>query len=290
MTPHGPAHVVAPRDRRPCDVGQLLHRSTAGDAHARETIIVRFLPLARRLARLYEGRGEPLEDLYQTAAVGLIMAVDRYSPDHGATFVAYARSVILGAIRHHFRDGTWPVHVPRSMKDRAARVVRAESELTAASGSLAKPEAVAAHLGIGVAEVAEARGALQAYRPTSLDTPYVASDGGHIDRREAIGADDSGYDRVELSVGVERAVRRLKPRDRKILLLRLAFELSQDEIAGHTGISQMHVSRILRNARAVLAASCGLAMSGSTSQAPLRRSTGVAVMGTAGLEPATSRV
>ena len=105
-------------------------------------------------------------------------------------------------------------------------------------------------------------GALQAYRPTSLDTPYVASDGDRIDRQEAIGADDSGYDRVELSVGVERALRRMKPRDRKILLLRLAFELSQDEIAGRMGISQMHVSRILRNARAVLTASCGLAMSG----------------------------
>ena len=290
MTPHGPAHVAAPRDRLPCDLGQLLRRSTAGDAHARETIIVRFLPLARRLARRYEGRGEPLEDLYQTAAVGLIMAVDRYSPDHGETFAAYARPMILGAIRHHFRDRTWPVHVPRSMKDRAVRVVRAENELTAAGRSLAKPEVVAAHLGIEVAEVAEARRALEAYRPTSLDTPYVASDGDRIDRREAIGADDSDYERVELSVGLERALRRLRPRDGKILVLRLAFELTQDEIAGRTGISQMHVSRILRNARAVLTASCGLAMSGSTSQAPLRHSTGVAVMGTAGLEPATSRV
>jgi len=118
----------------------------------------------------------------------------------------------------------------------------------------------------------------------------VPSDGDHIDRREAIGADDSDYEWVELSVGLERALRRLKPRDRKILLLRLALELTQDEIASHTGISQMHVSRILRNARSVLTASCGFAMSGSTSQAPLRRSTGVAVMGTAGLEPATSRV
>jgi RNA polymerase sigma-B factor len=290
MTPHGPAHAAAPRDRPPCDLGQLLRRSTAGDPHARETIVVRFLPLARRLARLYRGRGEPLEDLYQAAAVGLIMAVDRYSSDHGETFVAYARPMILGAIRHHFRDGTWPVHVPRSMKDRAARVVRAENELTAASGSLARPEAVAAHLGVGVAEVGEARQALAAYRPASLDTPCVPSDGDRMDRRETIGADDSEYERVELSIGVEGALRRLQARDRKILLLRLAFELTQDEIAGRTGISQMHVSRILRNARAVLTASCGLARSGSTSQAPLRRSTSVAVMGTAGLEPATSRV
>ena len=260
-----PAHAVAPRDWLPCDLGDLFCRSTAGDVHARETIIVRFLPFARRLARIYEGRGEPLEDLYQTAAVGLITAVDRYAPDHGETFAAYARPVILGAIRHHFRDRTWPLHVPRSLKDRAVRVARAESELTTASGSLAKPDAVAEHLGIEVAEVAEARRALEAYRPTSLDTPYVGSDGDRIDRRELIGADDSDYERVELSIGVERALCRMNPRDGRILLLRLAFELTQDEIAGRAGISQMHVSRILRNARKVLIASCGLAMSGAAS-------------------------
>ena len=265
MTPHWPAHAAASTDRLPCDVGALLSRSSAGDPRAREAIVLRFLPFALRLARLYEGRGEPLEDLHQTAAVGLITAVDRYSPDHGETFVAYARPVILGAIRHHFRDRTWPLHVPRSMKDRALRVAHAENELTIASGSLAKPGAVAEHLGIEVAEVAEARRALEAYRPTSLDRPHVASDGDRIDRRDLIGADDSDYERVELSVGVERALRRMNPRDGKILLLRLAFELTQDEIAGRTGISQMHVSRILRNARLVLSASCGLAMGGSTS-------------------------
>jgi RNA polymerase sigma-B factor len=245
-------------------LGELLRRSTAGDAHARETIIVRFLPFARGLARHYEGRGEPLEDLHQAAAVGLIMAVDRYSPDHGETFAAYARPVILGAIRHHFRDRTWPVHVPRSIKDHAVGVARAENELTAHGGSVAKPEAIAEHLGIEVAEVAEARRALDAYRPTSLDTPHVTSDGDRIDRRETVGADDSNYERVELSVGIERALERLQPREGKIVLLRLACELTQDEIAGRTGISQMHVSRILRSARTVLNACCGLGMSGST--------------------------
>ena len=265
MTPHWPAHDAAPTDRLPRDVGALFSRSSAGDPRARETIVLRFLPFARRLARAYEGRGEPLEDLYQTAAVGLIMAVDRYSPVHGETFAAYARPVILGAIRHHFRDRTWPVHVPRSMKDRAVRVARAENELTPASGSRAQTEAVAKHLGIDVAEVAEARLALAAYRPTSLDTPYVASDGDGIDRREILGEADSDYERVELSVGVERALRRLQRRDGRILLMRLVCELTQDEIAGRTGISQMHVSRILRDARTVLSASCGLAMSGSTS-------------------------
>jgi RNA polymerase sigma-B factor len=151
------------------------------------------------------------------------------------------------------------------MKDRVARVVRAENELSPASGSLVKPEAVAEHLGIELGEVTEARTAAAAYWPASLDAPVVAADGDPIDRREAIGADDTEYERIELSVGVARTLRGLKPRDGKILLLRLAFELTQDEIASRIGISQMHVSRILRNARPVLAASCGLAAGGSTS-------------------------
>jgi RNA polymerase sigma-B factor len=265
MTPQWAAHALAPTDWLPCDLGALFERSSAGDTRARETIIVQFLPFARRLARLYQGRGEPLEDLSQAAAVGLIRAVDRYSRDRGEAFVSYARPVILGEIRHHFRDTTWRVQVPRPMKDRAARVIRAEKELSPASGSLVKPEAVAEHLGIELGEVTEARTALAAYWPASLDAPSMASDGDRIDRREAVGADDSEYERIEVSVGVARTLRGLKPRDGKILLLRLACELTQDEIASRIGISQMHVSRILRNARPALAASCGLAASGSTS-------------------------
>jgi RNA polymerase sigma-B factor len=259
MTPEPAAQAVAPTDWPPCDLGELFKRSSAGDARARETIIVQFLPFARGLARHYQGRGEPLEDLYQAAAVGLIRAVDRYSPDRGEAFVTYARLVILGEIRHHFRDTTWRVQVPRPMKDRVGRLVRAENELSPTSGSLVKPEVVAEHLGIELGEVTEARKARAAYWPSSLDAPRLASDGERIDRRDAIGADDSEYERVELSVGVARTLRGLKPRDGKILLLRLVCELTQDEIASRIGISQMHVSRILRNARPVLAASCGVA-------------------------------
>jgi RNA polymerase sigma-B factor len=167
--------------------------------------------------------------------------------------------MIVGEIRRHFRDTTWRVHVPRPVRDRASRVLGAEKELRAAPGS-DEPEAIASYLGIGPAEVAEARRALQADSPRSLDESRVAPDGDARPLAELIGADESEYERVEISVGVRRTLLTLKPRDQTVLLLRLAFGLSQDEIAGRVGLSQMHVSRILRSAGAALKTSCGLAV------------------------------
>jgi RNA polymerase sigma-B factor len=262
MTPYGHDHAMAPMDWPSCDLGALFSRSFAGDTRARETIIVRFMPLASRLARVYEGRGEPIEDLCQAAAVGLIKAVDRYSPDRGDAFPAYARPMIVGEIRRHFRDTTWRVHVPRPMKERAGRVLRADREL---GGAPARPEAVARHLGIGVGEVAEARRALQTYFPAPLDAPSEPTDDGQTAFAAVDGTIDPGYERVEVSVGLERALRLMKPRDQKILLLRLVGELSQDDIARRVGISQMHVSRTLRSIGAALTSSCGLAVNVATS-------------------------
>lgn len=263
MTPYRHECAVAPMDWPSRDMGALLSRSVAGDTRARETIIVRFMPLARRLARGYEGRGEPIEDLCQAAAVGLIRAVDRYSPDRGAAFSAYARPMILGEIRRHFRDTTWRVHVPRPVKDRSGRVLRADRELSPTDGPPAKSEAIAEHLGMGLAEVAEARQALQTYFPASLDAPSDTAGDGMTLLGELNGTIDPGYERVEVSAGVERALGLMKPRDRKILQLRLVWELSQDEIAGRVGISQMHVSRRLRSIGAALTSSCSLAVGGA---------------------------
>ena len=244
--------------------------------------------VARRLARIYEGRGEPIEDLCQTASIGLIKAVDRYSPERGDAFPAYARPVILGEIRRHFRDTTWRVHVPRTVKDRAVRLRQAEDDLGTASRS-ATPEAIANYLGIDREEVAEARRAREAYSPRSLDASYMAPDGDALALREVIGADDLDYERVEVSIGVQRVLLTLKPRDQKVLLLRLARDLSQGEIAGRVGVSQMHVSRILRKAGEALTVSCGLAVSAPGKSRSWSPPT-VVVMGTAGLDPATSRV
>src|SRR5690349_1297993 len=158
MTPHGHVRAEHPSARA---LSRLFSRCSAGDACARETIILRFLPLAGRIARIYEGRGEPLEDLCQVARLGLIKAVDAYSPERG-TFAGYAWPKIQGEIRRHFRDTTWRVHVPRAVREHAGRVLVAEKDLVAGRGS-AKPEAIASYLGISREEVAEARLALEAY-------------------------------------------------------------------------------------------------------------------------------
>ncbi|HUA06695.1 MAG TPA: sigma-70 family RNA polymerase sigma factor [Solirubrobacteraceae bacterium] len=280
MTPH--VHAAAESARPACDLRALFNRCAAGDARARETIIVRFLPLARRLARGYEGRGEPIDDLCQAASIGLIKAVDRYSSDRGDQFPAYARPVIVGELKRHFRDTTWRVHVPRPVRERAGRVLRAEKELGTGS---AKRAAIAKHIGVRREEVEEARLAMEAYSPKSLDASHVAPGGAALPLSDVIGADEPDYERVELSVGIRQTLLTLRPRDQKILLLRLAWELSQYEIADRVGISQMQVSRILRSACAGLVASCGLGV--AARKGPRRWSRPTVVMT---FEPATSRV
>ncbi len=254
MTQQRHARTSVPRAESARDLRTLFGRRSAGDTRAREAIILRFLPYARRLARAYEGRGEPGEDVYQAASVGLINAVDRYEPERGESFVAFARPTILGEIKRHFRDTTWRVHVPRAVQERAGQLTRAHEEIRAASGANASTEDIARHLGLGLAEVAEAQGAFQANRPGSLDATYGTEDGHRLTLRETIGEFDSAYERVETSVGWGDVLRRLHPRDRKVVLLRFGGEFSQDEIARRIGVSQMHVSRILRNAAAALAA------------------------------------
>jgi RNA polymerase sigma-B factor len=237
MTPYRHACAVAPRDWPACDLRTLFSRCAAGDARARETIITRFLPLARRLACLYEGRGEPIDDLCQAASVGLIRAVDRYSPDRGVAFPAYARPMILGAIRRHFRDTTWRLHVPRPVKERAGRVLRADRALGSAPGSPGQPDVTAARLGIAPEQAAEARRALETYFPRSLDAARAPQQEHEQTLGEVIGGEDPEYERVEVSLGVRRAL---------------------DELERRVGVSQMHVSRILRKAGAAVTASCGL--------------------------------
>jgi RNA polymerase sigma-B factor len=284
MTP--PWHARG-EDAHARDLRALFMSCSAGDVRAREALIVRFLPFARGMARRYEGRGEPIEDLCQAATIGLIRAVDRYSPERGHTFPAYARAMILGEIRRHFRDTTWRVHVPRSVRERAGSVRRAENELSAVAGS-DKPEAVANHLGIRREEVLEARRALEASSPRSLDASYMTAEGDAFALHDLIGADEPDYERVEVSIGIRRTLDTLKPRDQKVLLLRLARELSQDEIAGHVGVSQMHVSRILRSAGVALTASCGLPWRAPRKLRRWSRPT-LSLAGTTAFEPAASR-
>jgi RNA polymerase sigma-B factor len=259
MKPYRHASPGARGDGRSDDLVALFSRCSAGDAQARDTIILRFLPLACGIARQYEGRGEPPDDLAQVASIGLIKAVDRYSPARGDTFVAYARPMVVGEIRRHFRDATWRVHVPRTLRERASRVAGAETTVQTRPGPRSQNIAIAADLGLEPAQVAEAQAAWAAYRPASLDAVWSSADGREGTRRDdVVGRCDPGYERAEVSVGIGRALRGLRPRDQTALLLRLWCELTQREISARIGVSQMHVSRILRRGNAAVADACGL--------------------------------
>jgi RNA polymerase sigma-B factor len=258
MTPRWQAGASAHGDRRTHELRELLSRCSAGDPRAREAVVVELLPFARYLARKFVGRGEPLEDLYQAASLGLLKAIDGYDPEKGASFVRYAEFRILGEIRNHFRATTQRVHMPRSLQDRARSVVRAREQLRAMTGGEPTKEMIAAHLAIGVEQVVEADEALRAGRPKSLDAPATGVDDEDTVSGARIGEPDPEYERIEDELWCRDALGRLSPRERDVVVLRFGGDLTQTDIARRVGVSQMQVSRILRTALASMTAVAGL--------------------------------
>jgi RNA polymerase sigma-B factor len=223
----------------------LLARYREGDEVAREDVVARFLPLARQLARRYARGNEPLDDLFQVASVGLLKAIERYDPARGYAFSTFAVPTIVGELKRYFRDTGWAVHVPRPIQDRIGRVNRAMGDLSRELGRSPTPSEVADELGCSVEEVVEAMEASTAFDALSLETPRTGDeDGGSY--AETVGADDAGYEQVEYAAAIEPAMSAMPPRDQLILRLRFERDLTQSEIAERLGISQMHVSRIIR--------------------------------------------
>jgi RNA polymerase sigma-B factor len=219
-----------------------------GDMLAREKLVERFLPLARRLARRYERASEPLEDLVQVASVGLVKAIDRFEPEQGTGFSSYAVPTILGELKRHFRDAGWALHVPRGMQERVLKVNEAIERLSGPLGSSPSPQQIAKELRLPVEEVLEAMEAGAAYDTVSLDAPLRSSDDDKASLADAVGDLDERLEIVEHSATLGRALRAMPERERSILYLRFAEGLTQVEIAERIGISQMHVSRLIRRA------------------------------------------
>lgn len=217
----------------------------SGAVGSRNELVVRYVGVAEALARRFAGRGEPLEDLEQVARFALVRAVERFDPDRGVPFVGFAVPTVLGELKRHFRDRTWSGSVRRAVKELLPRVRAATEELEAASGRSATPSEVADHLGISVDDVLEALEAGRWYRADSLSRPGI--DGGEpLAARVASKSDDIALsvDRVLLKSLIER----LGEREQRIVVARFYDELTQDQIAAQLGISQMHVSRLLRRA------------------------------------------
>jgi RNA polymerase sigma-B factor len=226
------------------EIRQLLCRwHEDGDRAAREELAERMLPLARSLARRYIGKGEPLDDLEQVASLGLLKAIDRFDVTRDVRFATFAVPTIAGELKRHFRDRGWMLRVPRDIQELSARVVRARESLTRELGRSPTVAEVSSTLGAGVEQVLEALRAADAYRMMSLDEPLAEGAGA----LEAIGGEDGGYELAEHRVLLRCGFDGLSEREREIVRLRYYEGLTQREIARAVGVSQMHVSRLIRH-------------------------------------------
>jgi RNA polymerase sigma-B factor len=239
------------------DEALLRRYAETRDPALREALVERYLPLARHAVGRFSRRHEPFDDLLQVASVGLLKAIDRFDPANGAAFSSYALPTMLGEVRRHFRDHSWTVRPPRDLQEQALAVSRTADRLTAQHGTPPSVGDIAAATGLSEEDVLEARLALDGRSYTSL-TP-TGTDDGEDDRRDRaaerrLAITDDGYARAEDRRFVDDLTRRLPPRDREIVRLRFAEDLTQAEIGRRVGLSQMHVSRILRDALALMRA------------------------------------
>jgi RNA polymerase sigma-B factor len=224
---------------------RLVRRYRQGDLAARDELVERMLPLARRLASRYRHTAEAQEDLEQVASLGLLKAIDRYDPELGP-LVRYAVPSILGELKRHFRDRGWGMRVSRSLQERYLKVSEAIDNLTGELGRSPVPRDIAKATGLSLEDVLEALEASTAYAPAALDAPRGGLDEDPGTIGETIGVEEPGFERVELGQSISPALRELPERERRILHLRFVEDLTQSEIAEEIGVSQMHVSRLLR--------------------------------------------
>jgi len=219
-------------------------------ARLRDEVIEAWLPLARHLAARYHGRGEPADDLLQTATLGLIKAVDRWDPERGVEFSGFAIPTILGEVKRHFRDRTWSVRVPRRTQELRMAITDANNVLVHTLGRSPTVTDVAAHLELTEEAVLEGLEGARAYNATSLSTPIRAD--GNTELGDTLGGEDHEFELAETRVALGPALAMLDEREQKILTLRFYGNLTQSQIADQVGISQMHVSRLLTKALAKL--------------------------------------
>lgn len=232
----------------------IQYRDT-NDRQIRNQILVDTRSLAEACARRFANKGEPLDDLEQVAMLGLLKAVERFDPRFGVPFAGFAVPTITGELRRHFRDTTWAVKVPRSAKDLHVQLPAAINRLSLETGQAPTPAEIASELGITVDQVLSGLDAGAAYRTTSADTVEGASAVAHSVARHHHEPDLAPDERVLLTQLLEG----LPERDRTIVYLRFFEDLNQSEIAEQVGMSQVHVSRLLRQALRELRKRAGVA-------------------------------
>lgn len=213
-------------------------------ASLREHAIEAWLPLSRHLAQRFHGRGEPLDDLTQIATIGLIKAIDRFDPEYGNDFAAYAVPTIVGEIKRHFRDRTWDVRVPRRLQELKLDINEATSTLSQQLGRSPTVTDIAEYLKRSDDEVLEGLDGARAYSAVSLQTLVGNGEDG-TELGDLFGVEDHELALAEFRASLGPALEALSPREQKIVVLRFFGNLTQTQIAERVGISQMHVSRLL---------------------------------------------
>jgi RNA polymerase sigma-B factor len=226
---------------------ELLRRyHEGGDTQAREQLIEQYLPLVRSLARRYSYRGEQLEDLVQVGCIGLIKAIDRFDIERGVELTTYATPNIIGEIKRHFRDKGWSVRVPRGLQELNVQVSKLIEQLTVQLGRSPTIPELAKAAGVEEEQVLEALESGRAYTSVSLSTGGGSDEDGELDPLESLGTIEHEYEISEDRAVLAPGFKVLDERERKILHLRFFSGLTQSQIAAEIGISQMHVSRLIR--------------------------------------------
>jgi RNA polymerase sigma-B factor len=216
------------------------------DRRARDQLIERHLPLARKVARRFLTSSDPYEDLVQVASLGLVKAVERFDPQRGFAFTSFAVPTIVGELKRYFRDTGWALHVERGAQERARRVTDAQRHLSADTGRSPRVDELAQYLEMSEEQVLDGMHTSRAYGAVSLDAPVSGDEDEVPSRLEAIGQQDERLELVDEQVTIFAAARHLPVRERQILYLRFGEDLTQSQIAERVGVSQMQVSRLLR--------------------------------------------
>ena len=217
-----------------------------GDLQAREKLIEQYMSLVRSLARRYSYRGEQLEDLVQIGAIGLIKAIDRFDLERGVELTTYATPNIIGEIKRHFRDKGWSVRVPRGLQELNVQLSRLVEQLTVQLARSPTIPELAKAAGVEEEEVLEALESGRAYTSLSLSVGGGGGDDDDLDPLESLGTEEHQYELSEDRAVLAPGFKVLDDRERTILQLRFFEGLTQSQIAQQVGISQMHVSRLIR--------------------------------------------
>src|SRR5438094_3606193 len=220
------------------------------DPSIRQQLVDGYTNLVYFLARKFQGRGEPLEDVVQVGFVGLLLAIERFDPSRGLEFTTFATPTIVGEIKRYFRDKSWTVRIPRRLQELNLRSQKASEVLQNELGRPPSVQELAERMGVSEEEILEAYEAGPAQHALSLEAEGRRGDheGEGVALAERLGLKDENLDRVELQDLLDGAMAHLTERERRIMYLRFVEELPQSEVARQLGISQMHVSRLQRAA------------------------------------------